>query len=75
MRSDSTGQPRRPVLYWVRTGTAHMRIDDAVAFRLTAGEGVWIPETGWNHREIVTEPGSVVFPLVSHASVGAGGSL
>ncbi|MGO1791674.1 MAG: helix-turn-helix domain-containing protein, partial [Micrococcaceae bacterium] len=48
-----------------------MRIDDAVAFRLSAGEGVWIPETGWNSREVVTEPGSVVFPLVSHASVRA----
>ncbi len=49
-----------------------MRVDDGAAFRLTAGEGVWIPETGWHHREIVTEPGTVAFPLSPPASVGAG---
>lgn len=53
------------MLYWVRTGTAHVHIDE-VTFRLTAGEGVWIPETGWNHREVVTEPGTVAFPLIPH---------
>jgi AraC-like DNA-binding protein len=71
-RSDSTGHPRRPLLLWVRTGTAHVRIDDALAFHLAAGEGVWIPADGWNHRAIVTEPGTVAFPLWPHASVGAG---
>jgi AraC-like DNA-binding protein len=65
-RSDSTGAPVRPLLIWVRTGTAHVRIDDAVAFHLTAGEGVWIPADGWNHRAIVTEPGTVAFPLWPH---------
>jgi AraC-like DNA-binding protein len=71
-RSDSTGHPRRPLLIWVRTGTAHVHIDDTVAFHLTAGEGVWIPAEGWDHRAIVTEPGTVAFPLWPHAGVGAG---
>lgn len=62
-RSDSTGHPRRPLLIWVRTGTAHVRIDDVVAFRLTAGQGVWIPADGWSHRAVDTEPGTVAFPL------------
>ena len=63
-RSDSTGHPRRPLLIWVRTGTAHVRIDDSAEFHLTAGEGVWIPADGWNHRAMVTEPGTVAFPLL-----------
>ncbi|MFJ5262110.1 helix-turn-helix domain-containing protein [Streptomyces sp. NPDC088387] len=71
-RSDSTGAPVRPLLLWVRTGTAHVHIDDAVPFHLTAGEGVWIPAEGWNHRAIVTEPGTVAFPLWPHAGVGGG---
>lgn len=70
-RLDSTGLPARPLLIWVRTGTAHVRIDEAVAFHLTAGEGVWIPETGWSRREIVTEPGTVAFPLRHHVGVDA----
>lgn len=65
-RSDSTGHPRRPLLIWVRTGTAHVRIDDAAAFHLTAGQGAWIPADGWNHRAIITEPGAVAFPLWLH---------
>lgn len=70
-RSDSTGAPVRPLLIWVRTGTAHVRIDDAVAFHLTAGEGVWIPADGWNHRAIVTEPDTVAFPLWPHPGAGS----
>lgn len=69
-RSDSTGHPRRPLLIWVRTGTAHVRLDDAVAFHLTAGEGAWIPADGWNHRAIVTDPGTVAFPLWPHLRAG-----
>lgn len=69
-RSDSTGRPRRPLLVWVRTGTAHMRIDGDAAFHLTAGQGAWIPADGWNHRAIVTEPGAVAFPLWLHPGVG-----
>jgi AraC-like DNA-binding protein len=63
-RSDSTGHPRRPLLVWVRTGTAHVCIDHAVTFRLTAGQGAWIPADGWEHRAIVTDPGTVAFPLL-----------
>lgn len=39
-------------------------------FHLTAGQGAWIPADGWNHRAIVTEPGTVAFPLWLHPSVG-----
>lgn len=70
-RSDSTGHPRRSLLIWVRTGTAHVRIDDAVVFRLTTGEGAWIPAEGWSHRAIVTEPDTVAFPLWPHPGAGA----
>lgn len=70
-RSDSTGHPRRPLLIWVRTGTAHVRIDDAVAFHLTAGQGAWIPADGWSHRAIITEPGTVAFPLWLHPGAGS----
>jgi AraC-like DNA-binding protein len=65
-RSDSAGAPVRPLLIWVRTGTVRVHIDDIVAFHITAGEGVWIPADGWNHRAIVTEPGTVAFPLWPH---------
>jgi len=71
-RSDSTGHPRRPLLVWVRTGTAHVHIDGVEAFCLTSGEGAWIPADGWDHRAIVTEPGTVAFPLWPNSSVGAG---
>lgn len=65
-RSDSTGHPRRPLLIWVRTGVAHVHIDGDAVYHLTAGQGAWIPATGWNHRAIITEPGTVAFPLWSH---------
>ncbi|MFC4068664.1 helix-turn-helix transcriptional regulator [Actinoplanes subglobosus] len=70
-RSDSTGHPRRPLLIWVRTGTAHVHIDGDAVFHLAAGEGTWIPAAGWDHRAIITEPGTVAFPLWFHP--GAGG--
>ena len=38
----SQGPPVRPLLVWVRTGTAHLRLDDAAAIQLKAGEGAWI---------------------------------
>ncbi|MGO1183942.1 MAG: helix-turn-helix domain-containing protein [Micrococcaceae bacterium] len=65
-RSDSTGHPRRPLLIWVRSGTAHVHIDGDAAFRLATGQGAWIPADGWNHRAIATEPGTVAFPLWLH---------
>lgn len=70
-RAESTGRTRRPLLIWVRTGTAHVRIDDAEPIHLTAGAGVWIPADGWNHRAVVTEPGTVAFPLLPNAGAGA----
>ncbi len=60
------------MLIWVRTGTAHVHLDDAATFRLAAGEGAWIPADGWRHRAIITEPGTVAFPLWPPTGVGAG---
>jgi AraC-like DNA-binding protein/quercetin dioxygenase-like cupin family protein len=71
-RADSEEHPGHALLIWVRTGTAHVHIDDAEAFRITDGEAVWIPADGWNHREIVTEPGTVAFPLSLHVGVESG---
>lgn len=71
-RSDSAGHPRRPLLVWVRTGTAHVHIDRTEAFRLTAGQGAWIPADGWEHRAIATEPGTIAFPLFPDPGIGAG---
>jgi AraC-like DNA-binding protein len=70
-RSDSIDAPGRPLLIWVRTGTAHVHIDGAVAFHLTAGEGVWIPADGWSHRTVVTKPGTVAFPLWTPPGAGS----
>lgn len=58
------------MLIWVRTGTAHIHIDGGAAFHLTAGQGAWIPADGWNHRAIITEPGTVAFPLWLHPGPG-----
>ncbi|MFK0129961.1 helix-turn-helix domain-containing protein [Streptomyces rubiginosohelvolus] len=60
-------------MLWVRTGTAHLRLDDGPALHLQAGEGVWIPADGRTERAITTEPGTVAFPLCPHAGVGARG--
>lgn len=81
--------PVRPLLLWVRTGTAHVRLGDGPALRLTAGEGAWIPADGHagtpadgraetpadgrSGQTITTEPGTVAFPLCPHAGVGARG--
>lgn len=63
----------RPLLLWVRTGTAHVRLDGGPVLRLKAGEGAWIPADGRAERAITTEPGTVAFPLCPHAGVGARG--
>ncbi|MFG2428471.1 helix-turn-helix domain-containing protein [Streptomyces sp. NPDC048590] len=68
----------RPLLLWVRTGTAHVRLDDGPTLHLGSGEGAWIPagdraeipaeaRAGW---AITTEPGTVAFPLCPHVGVG-----
>ncbi len=59
-------------LIWVRTGTVHVSIDDAVTFRLTGGHGLWIPADAWSDHTVVTEPGTVAFPYWPDESVGAG---
>ncbi len=65
--------PVRPLLLWVRTGAAHVRLDGGPVLRLKAGEGAWIPADGRAERAITTEPGTVAFPLCPHAGVGARG--
>ncbi|MFI6483644.1 helix-turn-helix domain-containing protein [Nonomuraea sp. NPDC050663] len=55
--------PVRPLLLWVRTGTAHVSLDGGPAHHLQAGEGAWIPADGWTERAITTKPGTVAFPL------------
>ncbi|MEV0523958.1 AraC family transcriptional regulator [Streptomyces sp. NPDC050439] len=65
--------PVRPLLLWVRTGTAHVRLDDGPLLHLRAGEGAWIPADGRAERAITTEPGTVAFPLCPHAGVGTRG--
>lgn len=67
-RADSAGRPARPLLIWVRTGTARVRID-AAEFHVAAGEGLWTPASG--RGAMVTEPGSVVFPLSPPPGVAA----
>lgn len=63
----------RPLLLWVRTGTAHVRLGDGPVLDLRAGEGAWIPADGRAERAITTEPGTVAFPLCPHAGVGVRG--
>ncbi|QFR03225.1 AraC family transcriptional regulator [Streptomyces phaeolivaceus] len=65
--------PVRPLLLWVRTGVARVRVDGGPVLRLKAGEGAWIPADGRSERAIITEPGTVAFPLRPHADVGAWG--
>lgn len=62
-RLDWAGPHIHPLLVWVRTGTAHVYIDGVVAFHLAAGQGALLPADGCQHRGIVTEPGTVAFPL------------
>ncbi|MEV4031731.1 AraC family transcriptional regulator [Streptomyces umbrinus] len=72
-RLGSADAPARPLLLWVRTGVAQVRLDGGPVHRLKAGEGAWIPADGWTERAIITEPGTVAFPLWPHAGVGARG--
>lgn len=62
------------LLLWVRTGSAAVRIEDRPEFRLSAGEGVWIPVDIGDRWTVVTEPGTVVFPLLTHPGLAAGTS-
>lgn len=67
------GERSGHLLLWVRTGLAQVRIDETPAFALGAGEGVWIPPgQRWTHGGVVTEPGTVAFPLWLPADVGVG---
>ncbi|MEU3788486.1 AraC family transcriptional regulator [Streptomyces fructofermentans] len=65
--------PVRPLLLWVRTGAAQVRLDGGPVLRLESGEGAWIPADGWTERAVTTAPGTVAFPLWPHAGIGAWG--
>lgn len=67
-RAHSEGRSAYPLLIWVRTGTAHLRVDQAHTRHIPAGQGVWIPAD--TQREIATEPGTVAFPLWPDTSAG-----
>lgn len=44
-------------------------MEDGPEFRLAAGEGVWIPADPGNRWVVVTEPGTVAFPLVTQLGI------
>ncbi|WP_018639626.1 helix-turn-helix domain-containing protein [Parafrankia elaeagni] len=71
MRSSGSWDQPEHLLLWVRTGAVCVRIEDDPEVRLTAGEGVWIPAAPGNHWTVVTEPGTVAFPLLTHPSIAA----
>lgn len=66
--SGSWDQPEH-LLLWVRTGSACLRMEDSPECRLAEGEGVWIPANPGNRWTVVTEPGTVAFPLLTHPSL------
>jgi len=68
--SGSWDQPEH-LLLWVRTGSACIRMGDSPEYRLAEGEGVWIPADPGHHWTVVTEPGTVAFPLLTHPSLAA----
>ncbi|MEU6248032.1 AraC family transcriptional regulator [Glycomyces sp. NPDC047010] len=72
MRSSGSWDQAEQLLLWVRTGTALLRMGDDLEFRLAEGEGVWIPAVPGTPWEVVTEPGTVAFPLLVHPSATAG---
>ncbi|BEL06146.1 hypothetical protein Q0Z83_043370 [Actinoplanes sichuanensis] len=71
VRSSGLWDQNEHLLLWVRTGSACVRVADHPEFRLAAGEGVWMPVDVGDHWTIVTEPGTVAFPLLTHPTVAA----
>jgi AraC-like DNA-binding protein len=72
VRSSGRWNKTAHLLFWVRTGSACVRMENNPEFRLAAGEGVWIPAADGSPWTVVTEPGTVAFPLLTHPSIGAG---
>ncbi|MBB2947211.1 AraC-like DNA-binding protein [Actinoplanes lutulentus] len=71
VRSTGLWDQAEHLLLWVRTGSACVLVGNNPEFRLTSGQGVWIPAEAGNHWTIVTEPGTVAFPLLTHPSIAA----
>ncbi len=63
------------LLLWVRTGAASVRVEGTPAFRLAEGEGVWVPADAGSRWTIITEPGTVAFPLLTHPRLAAEASF
>ncbi|OLT19921.1 AraC family transcriptional regulator [Pseudonocardia sp. CNS-139] len=72
MRSSGSWDQPEHLLLWVRTGSACVRMEDSPEFRLAEGEGVWIPANPGSCWTVVTKPGTVAFPLLTHPSIAAG---
>lgn len=70
LRSEGRWDQAEHLLLWVRAGSARIRMEGHPEFRLGAGEGVWIPAVVGGHWAIVTEPGTVAFPLLTPPGFG-----
>lgn len=73
-RSSGRWDQAEHLLLWVRAGSARVRVDDHPEFRLARGEGVWIPMSVGDRWTVVTEPGTVAIPLLTHPSIADGAS-
>ncbi|MBO3738772.1 AraC family transcriptional regulator [Actinoplanes flavus] len=72
VRSSGSWDQTEHLLFWVRTGSACLRLEGHPEFRLAEGEGVWVPADMGSHWTVVTEPGTVAFPLLTHPGIGTG---
>lgn len=69
VRASGVWDQAEHLLLWVRTGMARIRVGGDPDIRLAAGEGVWIPIDVGSRWVIVTEPGTVVVPLLIHPTI------
>lgn len=64
-RKSEPGELDEHLTLWVRTGTAHLRLDDGTERRVEAGSGVCL-SPGTEH-DVWTEPGTLTIPVWSAA--------
>jgi AraC-like DNA-binding protein len=65
LRSSGIWDQREHLLLAVLRGAAAMIVDEQADFRLSEGEGGWIPMRLGDRWTIVTEPGTVALPLLA----------